>query len=115
MPWIPGDIVAQVFVFLFIDTVKKEVEHGVDHGSAGWIEFQVGLGDVGCLMGTIDQNVIPGLIAVGLRLVRVIPGIGSLTGWIRVNDETTIAIGKVAHDLTGAERRSFAAGYKPFV
>ena len=58
----PGsrNAVTQVFVFLFIDSIKKEVQHGVDHGSARLIEFQVGLGDVGSLMSTVDQYVVPG-------------------------------------------------------
>ena len=66
-------------------------------------------------MGTIDQNVVPGLISLGLRLVRVIPGIGSLAGWIRVNDEPSVPVVEVIYDLPRAENRKFFFGNKALV
>ena len=56
------------------------------------IEFQVGLGDVGSLMCTVDQYVVPGLVSVGLGLVGLIPGIRRLTGRIRINDEPSVPV-----------------------
>ena len=112
---VPGNVVTQVFVFLFIDPVKKEVEHGVNHGSARSIEFQVGLGNVGNFMSSVDQYVVPGLVSVGLGLVGLIPGNRRLTGRIRINDEPSVPVLDVVHDLPRYESGKFFFGRKALI
>ena len=115
MPRVPWNVVTQVFVFLFIDSIKKEVQHRMDHGRARSIEFQIGLGDVGSLMSTVDQNMVPGLVPVGLGLVVLIPGIRCLTGRIRVNDEASVTVVDMIYDLPRYESGKFFFGRKPLV
>ena len=79
----------------------------MDHGSARSIEFQVGLSDVGSLMCTVDQYVVPGLVSVGLGLVGLIPNIRRLTGRIRINDEPSVTVVEVIHDLPRHESGKF--------
>ena len=79
------------------------------------IKFQVGLGDVGSFVSTVDQYVVPGLVSVGLGLVGLIPGIRRLTGRIRINDEPSVPVVEVIHDLPRYESGKFFFGRKALV
>lgn len=115
MPGIPRNVIAQVFVFCLIELGKKEVEQGVNHWVSREVKFQVRLGYVGRLMRTVDQNVVPWLVTIGLGLIRLIPSVCGLASRIGIDDESTVGVGEVADNLTRAEERRFLLWGKSLV
>ena len=94
-------MVADVFS---VDKVRKEFfEPGVIDFFCAGVGFEAGLCGVGALVGVVNEHVIPGLVAVGLCEVALVPRFGGLAGEVYGNDDAPISVAFVFDDLTGFE------------
>ena len=66
--------------------------------------FQIGLGRIGNLSGVVDQNVVPGLVAIGLGSVGRVPGVIRLTAQIEIHHYAAVAVAPVPDQLTRLEK-----------
>ena len=85
---------------------------GILDGVRFLIRFQTGLGRVVDLIGAVCEDVIPGLISVGLGPVSLIPLLIGLAGVIDVDDDPAIAVAFVADELSDFEPWRFRRGWR---
>ena len=62
--------------------------------------LQTGLRRIGDLLPAVDQNVVPGLVALWLTSIGKIPVVVGLTGQVKGHDHTPIVIAPVTDELT---------------
>ena len=70
----------------------------VDFFCAG-VGFEAGLCGVGALVGVVNEHVIPGLVAVGLCEVALVPRFGGLAGEVYGYDDASVSIAFVFDQL----------------
>ena len=67
--------------------------------SAGCIHNNITLGDISNMVGFMNQDMVPGLIAVGLRGIGMIPIIISPAGGIEIDDNTAVGMASMYDSL----------------
>ena len=89
---------------LAVDEIaEKVVNQWVADGLFAFVGHQIFLGGVGDALGFVDQDMIPGLVAIGLSLVGFVPIlIGGAVG-IEIHHDAAITVTFVAHQLAGLE------------
>ena len=99
----PGAIVADVVA---IDkAAKKDLDQRMINRLIAPVCDQIFLGRVGDALRIMDKNMIPGLIALGLGLVRGVPTLLSRAAGVQINNNAAIAIPLVFDQLTRSKKR----------
>ena len=101
-PW-PGFVIANVdAIFEGTEELRKE---RMSDWQSGCIRHEVFRCRVRASRRSVDEHVVPWLIAAGLCLVPEIPLVSGPAEFVEVNHDTTIAVTPVANELPGLESR----------
>ena len=86
MTRIPRDFITEVEVCRFVVPREEKIEHRVNDRLFRRIWQEVAFGYIGNMMLAIHQYVIPWLVLVWLRLVRLVPSVVRLECRVEVDD-----------------------------
>ena len=75
------------------------------HWFRGVVRQQVALGGIGDVRRLVDQDVIPRLVLGGLCLVGLIPFLAGLTTCIKRDDDSSITVIPVLHEIAWLKMR----------
>lgn len=83
--------------------MEKPIEQGMTDPPADGVALEVGLRNIGGMGVIMNQHMIPGLIAVGLGLIILIPLFIGLTTGIAIVDHTAVGVTLVTHNLADSK------------
>jgi hypothetical protein len=92
------------------ETAEEPRQQGMPDRLRGGVGSQAVLGGVSATLAVVDEYMIPGLMAVGLGVVRLIPARVGLTVGMCLNHDTPVAVANMLDKFPRGELRCGIAG-----
>lgn len=88
-------------IFSALIGVEILIEHGMIDRTRHLINLDIFFGNISCVLGTIHQHMVPGLLTPGVSVVSVIPLVGRMAALIHIVDDAAVTVLFVIHNLAG--------------